>query len=920
MNSSFKKIKLALAVSVALGLSGCGEQSSNEYLAQGQQALEQSNVQQAIIEFKNAVRLAPKDANARIFLGEAYLAEGSYQGAEKELSRAIELGASKKGLVLNLATVRAKLADRDGLKLLLENSSALEEDEYVGVLFYVAVAALNDNDLNSAQDFFGQTISLSKEGRFGKLAQAYLLYSEQKHSESQNFIKELLSVNANDKEATLLNGHLYFAQNEFNDASNTFAHHLTLAPKDYAISFFQINALLRADNYEEAETKVDGLLKRFKEAPLAHQYKSQIEYHKNNYREAITHADKAIKTGAGFPIARMVAGVSAYQLKEFEQSYDYLKPIEGNLTADHPIQKMLAIVKLKLGYINQASENFSLLEGLTTADVELLQASSVEMMKASDFQSAQKLIEKAEQLDPTNALLAAQKGMFLLSQDNVSGIEALEHALTLDSSLEEVELALAMQYLKLDEEGKAQEVASKWLKNNEQSVSGHILQGIIYTKQNNISAAKISFENVLSIEDNNIAALYNLAILAENDEDFDRAEVLYKQTLALLPSHKGALQNLSVLQLNKNQKDQHVSYLESLAQESNENISLTLTLAQNYRAAKQTEKAISLLESISNHDNLPQGYWLILGDAYVENKQLEKASKIYKNALTQLPNSYLLTLRNIGVLELGKKYPQALSAVYSASEKFPDNIRLQMLSAHYELLNKNYSKSEQIIKAMNNRNVKHEFLDKITGDLAIAQGNYPKAISFYSMLYQQEQSSKNAVRLARALKFNGQQQEAEKTLESYLAENDDTNTRVVLASLYQSKDSTKKIKQYQLILKEFPDNIIILNNLAWSQYQINDLVNARENIEKAYAIQGEFLPLVETYAAILVKSSDNNMAFKLLEKAQALGTKDAELQISLAKAYIDKGNNDKAKTLLNSITDPSPELAAEAKSLKASLN
>ena len=84
--------RLACAVAVALMLSGCSQKTSEEHLASAQAFIQASDLQAAVVELKNAIQLDPQAPTPRFELGKLYLEMGDYSGAEKELSRSMELG------------------------------------------------------------------------------------------------------------------------------------------------------------------------------------------------------------------------------------------------------------------------------------------------------------------------------------------------------------------------------------------------------------------------------------------------------------------------------------------------------------------------------------------------------------------------------------------------------------------------------------------------------------------------------------------------------------------------------------------------------------------------------------------------------------------------------------------------------------
>lgn len=910
-------INLSFAVAMGLGLAACSEKTSDEYLAQGNSSLEQQKVADAIVQFKNAVRVDPKNAAARLSLGLAYLSQGVYVSADKELEQAIKLGTSDEKAVLNLAVARAKLGDVDGIKLLLENHSSLSDQNYQGVLFYAGVSSLNANDNSQGQDYLQQAKGINPSTTFGKLSTAYSTYANGNIDESLATINDLLANAPLNREALILQGHLRSAKQDYAGASESFAKHVEIAPKDYAITLFLIQALIRDEQYDKAETLVDDILARFKDAPLAHQYKSQIEFSKEDYRSAIGHAEIAIKSGLQFDVARMVAGVSAYKLGELEQAYSQLKNIEDRLPPSHPLQKVLAVVKAKLGYTDEALENYAILEGLTQSDVDILKESSLALVAANDFNSAQTLLNKAQALSPDDPSIAIQKGALLLSQKDLSGLQSIEYALKLDPSLEDVELSLALQYLRFGLDEKAQAIADKWLNDVSHLTAGQLLQGIIAVKHDNKELAIKSFETVLSKEPENLAALYNLAILSEESAP-DKANTLYEKIIELSPNHLGALNRYSLLAQKTNSLDKSITFIEQLSKNDKSNIGLMLGLAQNYRLNGDIKEAIKVLESIKNVDSLPDSYWIILGDSYTQNRQLTNAKDVFSQAVKLFPQNYILHLRMIGVLEIEEQFDEALTAGEEAYRLFPNNTRLEMLLAYYEMLTGNESKSNFYLTKLKDKNVVHPFIDSVKGQTALANKQYEKAITEFSEAYNKQPTSKYAIHLSRALLFSGKRSEAEKVLEQHIAKYPDEKTRMLLASLYSGDDLDKRIEQYKLVLIDSPNNIIALNNLSWALYQTNQLDQAKVYSEKAYKLNSNLLPILETHGVILSELNDSG-SFDVLEKAINAGSKDAKTKLAFANQLINKGSLEKAKRVIEGIEIDSKDTQREVLKLKERL-
>ncbi|MDX2367876.1 MAG: PEP-CTERM system TPR-repeat protein PrsT [Colwellia sp.] len=916
-----KKFKIAAAISIALNISACSEKKTVEqYLASATEFTANNNITSAIIELKNGVRLAPKNPEARFYLGKAYLEQGSYINAEKEIERAQQLGYEVASINTHLIQIKSKLNKTEEVYQLIKESTQFNDDNYIIMLTFAGITALKEGDLQKAQDYFGQAITVNKASKYSEISQAYLFQSRKEFNNALEIVEHLLAQSPDFSEALLLKAHLLFTLKQYELASKSFSQYLNQHPKADYIRFFEIDTLMKAENYSEAEKKVDEVLKIYKNSALAHQYKSQLEYQKNNYAQAKQYAELALQQDKRFAIARMVAGVSAYRLNDMEQAYTHLKPLEPFLKISHPAKKILVVIKMQLGYTDEAIESLNKLQDLTPLDSEFLQAFSVELMKAGELGAAKDILGKAQQSYPDDANIIAQKGMLLLSQKDLSGIKNLEHALKLDPELKDVELSLALQYLANNQVHKAEAIAIKWLGEDDNQLSGYLLQGIIFSKQNENEKAKTNFKKILMQEPTNVAALFNLAVLAESDSQMTEAVNYYQKLLQNQPSHEGAMKRLTELQFKNGQAVESISFLTELHEEHSDNINLSLGLAQNLRMNNQTEQAISILLKVNKDESLPSGYWVILGDSYTQLRKFDLASKTFAEAANKLPQHYLISLRQISLLEIEKKYSKALQTTKEAYRRFPDNNHLEMLLAHFELLNNNKVSAAERLAKLKIKKINHPFIDNVAGQLAMSNKNYSVAVEHFSAINQQNPSSKNIVFLAQALKFNGQQKEAEKALEVFVESNPkDDRVKMLLADLYGS-DSRHKINEIYLgLLKNRPNNLVILNNLAWNQYQLGKNGDALVSIEKAYNIQPKSVLILESYGVILIANNRHEKGIDILNQALTAGSKDVSIQLSLAEGYIGKKDYQQAENILIQLSSKDEKINLKIKQLLSHL-
>ena len=922
------KIIITSAIILALTLSACSEQKTAEQLmASANVFSQQGKFATAIIDYKNAVRLDPKNSAARFWLGRAYLNQGNYISAEKELERAVALGASFAQTAILLAQVKTRLNKSEEVEQLVRASEVLNDSDYIVILTYAGMNALTDGLVTKAQYYFSQAVAINQENVFSQLASAYLLYSERKFAAGLELSNSLLAEDSDFFEALLLQGYLNFASNNFEQASKDFSRYIIAYPYDNNIRFFQVNTLIKAQKFAQASTLNDSLLKAFENSPLALQYKAQIAFQHGNYMAAREYASQAVGLNDTFVIAKMIAGVSSYKLDELEQAYGYLIALESLLPATHPINVILLSIKIKLGHTDDLALSEAKLNEIKNSDSDLLQITSVELMKAGDYASAQTLINKAVQVSPNNAALQVQQGSLLLSQRYLSGIKSLEQALTIDPSLHDTEFALARQYLRGNEVAKAQVIANKWLDSDSHQVSGNILNGLIAMKLEKVTAAEKYFLNALKIAPKSISAIYNLAIVAAFHKQATKAIAGFKEVIELSPNHHNAIRRYTVLQTRQGRSAEAILFLNALHQQSKLNgkpihKNLVMGLAQNLRISKQVPTAISLLESIKSEKNLSPRYWAVLAASYTQMHQFKRVLTTYEQGLKEHGKSYILRVGHIGTLEKLKQFSPALALTKKANIDFPDDDNLMTMRAYLELANNNIQATKQQLKVLKDKGVSNNIITMTTAKVAIQEKQYDLAIELYSELYEQVPNSTGAINLARALQFSKQGAEAELVLENYLTNIvNDNRVRMLLAELYgmnnvDNNKSAKIITIYQRIIKDQPNNLAALNNLAWQQYQSDDLVNAQLNIEKALYLAPDNSAIAESYGVILVANKRYEEAIEVLVNVIKQGPIDVSAKVSLAEAYIALQQHEQAKQVLSGLSAHDSKLNVKIAKLK----
>lgn len=907
---------IATTLSLVLGLAACSEQKTTEqYIELGQQLNAEKQYEQAIVELKNAVIAAPQNADVRYLLGLAYKEQGSYINAEKEFERAIALG--RDNVITELSFVKMKLRKTDEVFQLVTDGASLSDDQYILLLVNAGIAALQAEQIEQSQDYFGQAISVNEAVTYGRLAQAYLAQTQENYQQSLDIVEQLLTDQPSISEPLLLKGNLLFALGQYQRAADTFKEYSQRHPQEIYIKYFRIESLVKAKDFKLAEQELDQLLAQVKDAPLGYQYKAQLAFRRKDFEQAKQYGERTIQYGDQFLTAKMITGVSAYQLGDIEQAYFQLRALERYVNANHPVKKILAIVKLKLGY---ADEALATLKDIDASDSEFLQLSSMELLKKGDRDTALSLLAQAEQAAPDNAAIKVQKGIIMLDKNDDTGIQALEQALEIQPDMIEVESVLAMEYLASNQDDKAQEIINS--QTAAKKATGFLLQGILYSKQQQHEQAKASFEKALELEEENVAALFNLGMYAELDSDSNTALALYKQVINLSPNHAKALDHFGKLMLANEQSTEAIEFLETNRSFDGEKNNLIYTTAEIFSLQGKSGQAIELLQGHVNNSSETKApiIFVSLGDLLRKEGKLAESLAVYEQGLVSFSFDYTLHLRLIGVLNMAKKFADGTKAVARALALFPKDLRLSILQAQMSFGSKQYQVARAQINKLRTNNVEHELVEFLSGHFAMMDKNYSSAIEYYNKAYELKSDSKNTLSLARALKFNGQKQQSIAVLEDFLSkQSNDYTVRLMLAELFAQDNDKRAIEQYQILVEQQPNHIGLLNNLAWNQYLAGDFNAALNNIETAVTLEPESKPLLETYGVILMSANKQEQAIRVLQHAMAEGSSDTLAMLLLAEGYLANGDKVNAKSALNAIKQVEQQYQSRYQSLKTEL-
>ena len=123
---------------------------------------------------------------------------------------------------------------------------------------------------------------------------------------------------------------------------------------------------------------------------------------------------------------------------------------------------------------------------------------------------------------------------------------------------------------------------------------------------------------------------------------------------------------------------------------------------------------------------------------------------------------------------------------------------------------------------------------------------------------------------------------------------DRTARRVLAAWLTRSGQLDKAVEQHERLLKETPDDIALINNLAWLYNRVGD-GRALAYAANAYRLGPGQPAVLDTYGWLLVENGEANRGLDLLRLARLQAPREPRLLYHIGAALAQLGHLDEAR-------------------------
>jgi len=876
------------------------------FTERAQEYISEGDLRAASVELKNALQRDPNDPEARFLLGKVYLRLGDGRAAEKELLRARELGHESQDLELMLAYARLNQGRLDEVARSISEGIPIETEIQRDLYIARGEALLGLGQLDEAQAIFDRVLRDGPHTRalVGKARIATILGDQ---NAAREMLDKAAAIAPDDPLVTAVDAQWLLRAGRYEEAMARFERAIELDPTRLENYLGKVQTHLALGELDAADQILRRLQKEQPDNLIVTLQDSIVQFRRGNYQTAKTLAERVLSVDANQPQALLIAGQSAYQLKEYEQSRRRLLAYLAQDPGNNQARMTLGAAMVQLGYSKEAYETLSLPEGELPDSAAYLNILSSTAFDAGDQEAGARYLEQLAAKTPNDAEVQEKLGVARMSLgDMTGGIAALERAIELEPGRFNGYVRLYAAHLRNNAPEQALEVARQ-LKIHvpDKEAAADNFMGLAHLAIGDAGLAREAFQRALAGEPDNVEVAGNLANILRIEGKLDEARTVFDQALAAKPDHQQTLLAYADMEASAGNDDKADELLQQAVQSNPEEIKPRVVLGNRYIEQGRPAAALALAEpALAKHPQMP-ALLETVGQSRLLTGDYNGALEAFETLVQLAPNDprgleYLMIAQ--GKLRRGKEAletaervlaidPDSAIARFGRVEHLAGVGRLEEAKAELEVLKADFPDAVDLLQ--------------LEGRIAVVERRNEDALAAFRRVFELRPNNFTLIDLVRILFVSGNGDEGLAMLRDWLdAHPQDLLSHMTLGQTYLALNRLEDAKaQYRTILSIAPNNAGALNNLAWVLTELGEESEALPLARRASELSPDNPLITDNLAVALLKTGNKEEALELLRNALQSTSGNTRLRFHFAQALVANGHTEQAiaelRALLN---------------------
>jgi putative PEP-CTERM system TPR-repeat lipoprotein len=856
----------------------------------------QGKLESAVIEFRNALQQNPKNAEARLRLGEIYVTQGLGEQAEKELQRAKELGTDVE--TLKVPTGQALLLQGKFQRVVAEIQPTAQSSpqQVARILELQGRARLGLRHFEEGCKLFVQSAEKDPQYVSSYWGMARCAAVRGKLDEARANLEKALKLDDKNSTTWTLIGDLERALQKLPEAETAYGNALKYDGNNLDALLARASARIDSNKLDEASQDIDAASRITRDHPIVTQMRGVLQYRQGKYAAAETSFQSVLKVDPNYLPAVLWLGLANFTQGNFEQAGKQFSQFNRTVRSVR-VQALLALVQVKLGRGGDAEESLKVLRGIDIKDPQSLALVATTYMSLGDTDLAAAYMAKAVEQQPEAPQLRVGLATTLAKKGERSqAIEELQSAIQLDPGMVNAQALLIQNLLRAGQLDRALAAVEALEKKQPQNPITFNLKGAVYLARNDIAAARKNFEQALALKPDYTEAAMNLAQVDLLDKNPDAARRRLQGVLDKNPKNVQVMIGLAGVAAAARQDAEYVSWLEKAANADASAVRPRVLLANYYLKKNNLRKALEMAAAAQRADPKNPHTLDLLGTVQLANGERENAISTYSKLVRAAPRSAVAHYKLATAQAAAENTSAARSSLNRALALRPDYWDAEMLLVSLELNAGRHAEAVKVARQMQKQRPDSASGFMLQGDALMAQKQYGPALDAYQKALAINRTGLIAVKVHQALSASGRAQEADRRLIAWLKDQPaDVGARTYLAETYIKGGHNKEaIEQYELVLQMDPKNVRALNDLAWVYQQEKD-PRSLATAEQAYQLSPENAQIMDTLGWILVERGEAVRGAELLKKAVEKAPASTSIRYHWAAALAKSGDVTRAR-------------------------
>ncbi|MEM7405275.1 MAG: XrtA/PEP-CTERM system TPR-repeat protein PrsT [Pseudomonadota bacterium] len=870
----------------------------------------------AVSQLKQVLSDNPNDLPSRILLGEVYLNLGFAAAAEVQFREALRGGANLSSLVVPLATA---LFEQRKFDTLLDEFHAVGHvpEVQTGLLVLRGLARLEQREPEAAAKAFADALRISPTEGAPYLGRAQVRLFKGQLSEAERDARTATEFDPGSAQAWYVRGIIATHMSQNANAHDYLSKSLDINPQNMPARAARATLDIHAGRMEAAREDVEFVRNNTPDDAQAAYLHARILEHDGKTEEALSALAAASSTITALPPeyvrnhapTLMLSGYVSIALKKYEEAFKHFSIFVARFPSHLGARQVLARLHIRRKELRDAFDVLQPVFARSGNDARMLALRATLLVGLGRNREAVPVLAALHREDPDDVQLLMRYARALLqSGDRSTGFELLNRVLELEPENELAALTLGTSSMQVGDAERALEMADQVLKHNPESVNAFNLKGTALIALKKAKEGRLALEQGLLLAPGHVSMSRNLARMLVIDGNIEAATAIYDKVLEVHPeSLSTMLQYAAVLEKNGRYAESE-QVLQKARSVAGLDVTPSIRLIDQYLRRSNLDGARSVLRELEAEQRENLAVMEARGRVEIARGESYKARATFEN-MARLAGFDGKLLRQIAQLQMRvEDYAGARWSLQKATKSQPGDVRpligllkVELRMGQASKARKHFAKLEELMPDQPN-------LHSLRGDILIAESRFEEAAAAYELSMERagRRISSVVIKRYKALGSADQVQAAEQYLLDWLRTNpDDVIARMQLGAGYvRAGDLERARGVYEEVLTRRPGNIMALNNLA-SLLRDSDPARALELAQRAYDLEPEMPPVLDTLGWVLVKQGEYDRGLKLLRTALARAGSRPEINYHIAVALDGAGRRDSAVKQLRAAVNSS---------------